>query len=56
MKTIYETEKVAMCWTKLLAQCTCGSCGVLCCARKRAAYGHNNMPFKDRWLAQTKTS
>ena len=36
-----------MCWTKLLAQCTCGSCGVLCCARKRAAYGHNNMPFKD---------
>jgi len=39
--------QVAMCWTKLLAQCTCGSCGVLCCARKRTAYGHNNMPFKD---------
>ena len=24
-----------MCWCKLLAQCRCGKCGILCCARDK---------------------
>ena len=45
--------QVAMCWSKLLAQCRCGGCGVLCCARKRPLHGGHNMPFKDSLGAAT---
>ena len=25
-----------MCWSKLFAQCKCGQCGILCCARNKS--------------------
>jgi len=36
-----------MCWAKFFAQCKCVSCGVLCCARKRATNCRKNLPLKD---------
>ncbi|TRY61503.1 hypothetical protein TCAL_05713 [Tigriopus californicus] len=31
---IFPFSLVAMCWCKLLNQCKCGFCGILCCSRK----------------------
>lgn len=30
---VFPFSLVAMCWVKLLAQCKCGLCGLLCCSR-----------------------
>ena len=32
---IFPFTLIAMCWAKLLAQCRCGRCGILCCARNK---------------------
>ena len=32
---IFPFTLIAMCWCKLLAQCRCGKCGILCCARDK---------------------
>ena len=48
-----------MCWCKLLAQCKCGRCGVLCCARdkkqpKGTTSGNNTdtLPLNVRYETQ----
>jgi len=32
---IFPFTLMAMCWSKLFAQCRCGRCGILCCARNK---------------------
>ena len=54
---------IAMCWCKLMAQCRCGKCGILCCARdkkspKGSTPGNNadTMPLTVRYeSADSKT-
>ena len=52
-----------MCWCKLLAQCRCGKCGILCCARdkknpKGSPPGQNaeTMPLTVRYENQNSTT
>ena len=33
---IFPFTLIAMCWSKLFAQCKCGRCGILCCARNKS--------------------
>ena len=36
-----------MCWCKLLAQCRCGRCGILCCARDKKNPKGSSTPGKN---------
>ena len=32
---VFPFTLIAMCWSKLLSQCMCGRCGVLCCKKRK---------------------